>query len=708
MNELNTKQKYKAFISYSHEDEKTASWLVRVLESYKLPKHITTDKTPKNSNYNLSPIFIDREELNISSDLTSVVRHALKNSEFLIVICSPASSSSKWVNQEIREFIKAHGIEKILCVISSGEPDRNHINSCFPPALFVDANSKYEPAAADLRPNKDGKQLVKLKLISSLLDLKLNQLIQREEKRRQENILNLSLIAITLIVVMGYLTFMANRAKDLAVERLNQTENLIEFMLTDLKTKLQPVGRLDVLSSVAQKVITHYETQNFELLNDHSLGLYARSFHLLGKIERDLGNLDKAQEFFIEAMNSTDQLYARHPNDEQHIFNHAQSAFLMGSISRTKENYLEVEKYWQLYETLSEKLVELNPHEIKWQIEVADAATSIGVLFLEHLERPNDAQKRFEKSLDIMQRLLPSLPQTTNTIYSLTNKHAWLADSLLRTGLISEARQHREDQAAIYDNWLTTKPDDYFIQSHQLGVQLALGILELGQGNLEQARVRLSHNIVAAEALVSHDPENMSWLKQAGLIYSTMLQIQYLNGDIEGYEQTLLRMGEIEEILRENDILSSVTQTIMIHKPKLISARNHFINRNYQLAKVELNQILDAYKDYDNLTSQNNISALIINIKTLLARIEIKLGNYENAHKIGRELVGILEPNINTLTPWHLKNLVIAYYSSGNSAEAIRLIKLLFSRGFAHPEMVRFCEDELRSVSNEVTCSTHQ
>ncbi len=32
--------KYWAFISYSHADEKWASWLHRILEAYKLPKQV--------------------------------------------------------------------------------------------------------------------------------------------------------------------------------------------------------------------------------------------------------------------------------------------------------------------------------------------------------------------------------------------------------------------------------------------------------------------------------------------------------------------------------------------------------------------------------------------------------------------------------------------------------------------------------------------
>ena len=57
----------------------------------------------------LTPIFRDRHELAASSDLGQTIRAALKQSRFLVVLCSPAAASSRWVNEEILAFKKLHG-----------------------------------------------------------------------------------------------------------------------------------------------------------------------------------------------------------------------------------------------------------------------------------------------------------------------------------------------------------------------------------------------------------------------------------------------------------------------------------------------------------------------------------------------------------------------------------------------------------------------
>ena len=80
--------KYKAFISYSHKDEKWASWLHKALETYKVPKHLVGQPTefgpvPER----IAPIFRDREELSTSTSLGDVLTTALQNSACQIVIC---------------------------------------------------------------------------------------------------------------------------------------------------------------------------------------------------------------------------------------------------------------------------------------------------------------------------------------------------------------------------------------------------------------------------------------------------------------------------------------------------------------------------------------------------------------------------------------------------------------------------------------------
>ena len=120
--------KYWAFISYSHTDKRWAKWLHRRLESYRLPAKLVRhagaeEPLPRR----ISPIFRDQDELPTSSDLGEAITRALESSRHLIVICSPRSAKSHWVNEEILTFKRIGRADRIHLFIVEGEPKASEI-----------------------------------------------------------------------------------------------------------------------------------------------------------------------------------------------------------------------------------------------------------------------------------------------------------------------------------------------------------------------------------------------------------------------------------------------------------------------------------------------------------------------------------------------------------------------------------------------------
>jgi len=108
---------YRAFISYSHRDEKWARWLHRALETYRVPKHLVGQTTAMGViPARTAPVFRDRDELASATDLGTILRAALAGSACQIVICSPASAASHWVNEEILSFKRLGRADRIFCL----------------------------------------------------------------------------------------------------------------------------------------------------------------------------------------------------------------------------------------------------------------------------------------------------------------------------------------------------------------------------------------------------------------------------------------------------------------------------------------------------------------------------------------------------------------------------------------------------------------
>ncbi|MFT7619263.1 MAG: hypothetical protein ACI97A_002913 [Planctomycetota bacterium] len=192
---------YLAFLSYSSKDEAVARKLLKRIEGFQIPKALVgtpgrDGPVPKR----LFPLFRDREELPLSSNLGATIGDALKASRFLIVICSPHSAQSRWVNEEIRIF-KAMGREdRVLAFIIDGVPNATAGNGdksqeCFPSALRFEVGDNgeesdrpCEPIAGDLRQGGDGWNNAVLKAVAGITGLGFDAFAHRERKRRRRRL----------------------------------------------------------------------------------------------------------------------------------------------------------------------------------------------------------------------------------------------------------------------------------------------------------------------------------------------------------------------------------------------------------------------------------------------------------------------------------------------------------------------------------------
>ncbi len=175
--------RYNAFISYRHSelDMFVAKQVHRRLETFRVPRKVQKATGVKN----IKRVFRDQEELPIGSDLGDNISTALQESEFLLVICSPRTPQSYWVQTEIKTFISMHGRENVLAILIEGEP-----NESFPPELLTDEKGNpVEPLAADVR-GKDMREVKKklrteiMRLAAPLLHCSYDDLRQRHKERQ--------------------------------------------------------------------------------------------------------------------------------------------------------------------------------------------------------------------------------------------------------------------------------------------------------------------------------------------------------------------------------------------------------------------------------------------------------------------------------------------------------------------------------------------
>jgi eukaryotic-like serine/threonine-protein kinase len=510
---------YWAFLSYCSQDRAAARWLQRALETYVVPRRLVGRLTPAGlAPTRFRPIFRDRTELAADADLGARIESALAQSAYLIVLCSPQAAKSRWVDREIVAFRAHHGTARIFSVIVGGSTTGEHLD-CFPQALRYQGDSGGagpEPIAVDLRPGGDGRRMGRLKLLAGMLGVGLDELVRRDTQRRHRFLIVIAGAALAGMAVMCALAMSAYLARNEARRQQAHAESLIEFMLTDLRKKLEPRGNLEFMDGVGKESLKYYSAQTPSDLDAESLARRARALRLMGEISVQRGDLDEALSSFEQASATTGELLARAPLDGQRVFNHAQNVFWVGEIARQRGDMVKAEASFQRYRGLAEQLTAIDPAKNDWRDEIAYADTALGTLYMQN-GRPGDAAVAFERSLAVMDDLAHRLPGELNHQYEVGQGHAWLANALEKQARILPARVHREAELAIYREILAKDPTFRQAKFSTIVALDKLGRIKTIGGDVKGALDDFSNSAGRAEALLINERENMDLAAVVGV-----------------------------------------------------------------------------------------------------------------------------------------------------------------------------------------------
>jgi tetratricopeptide (TPR) repeat protein len=560
--------RYYAFLSYSHRDSGLAGWLHRELERFRVPGSLAGKLTangvvPKR----LTPIFRDQHDLSAGDDLTAEIQAALAASQFLVVLCSPGAAKSKWMNLEIESFKRTRPEGCVLAAVASGEPFASDMpgrekEECFPSALRFKYDRRghrtektADPLAADFRAGDEARRIAFLKLVAGMLGVGLDELVQRETTRKHRKLAWLAAASIGGMAVTSTLAVTAIQARDTARDQRRQAEGLVEFMLGDLKDKLEPIGRLDALDGVGQRVLAYYQMQDASELSDAGLTQRSRALSLMGQVAFARGNLAVASRLYQEALTGTAEAMRRNPDDPQLLFDDAQNVFWIGEIARHRGEIDQAEAAYRQYKILADRMVLLDPDNLKWRMEVLYANENLAIA-LKAKRRFAEAGRLFGGALGLMQSISAIQPANMDYKRELANLLGWYADSQSALGKLDLAIAARQRQITYVEQLLAEGNDDAGLRARLLPAHEGLGLLLTARGNTEQGIVQLRLALNQSKSLLAIDPTNNEW-RDVG----TNAQLKLA--------ETLLASGKVLEAAQETSSACSVAEALLTHDPNV-------------------------------------------------------------------------------------------------------------------------------------------
>ena len=182
---------------------KYAKKLHRRIERYVIPRELRHNGEKK-----LGIVFRDQDELPISNSLDDNITWALDHSEYLIVICSPDTPDSMWVQREISYFASHHDEGHILILLIDGTPEES-----FPRQLTEvrDEDGRLvklmEPLAANIVANSEAKrnrlfQTESMRILAALMKCPYDALYRREHRYKMQRMA--AVFAAAVLIFAGF------------------------------------------------------------------------------------------------------------------------------------------------------------------------------------------------------------------------------------------------------------------------------------------------------------------------------------------------------------------------------------------------------------------------------------------------------------------------------------------------------------------------
>jgi eukaryotic-like serine/threonine-protein kinase len=343
-------------------------------------------------------------------------------------------------------------------------------------------------------------------------------------------------VALALIagaVVSAEQALRAERAERRATEERAHAEDLLEFMLGDLRAQLAKVGRLDVLESASDKVLAYFSAREAQGMDDAALGRYSKALTQIGEIRMDQERYADALAAFMTAYDRASALVNRHPRNGEMLFARGQAEYWNGMVHWKRGELALAADWLGRYFQTSGTLVALDATKPEWISELAYGNHNLAALNKQRGEL-TEARAGFLGELTTLQKMEAGSPGNIELRFRTADAHSWLGGIALQEGDFSQALHEYGLERAILEGLVLAEPRTARWQFHLADTGLFRTDILAVTGQGSNARDELARAQELLDHLVALDPGNRHW--QAASLHSRLLEASLMKqkGDLAG------------------------------------------------------------------------------------------------------------------------------------------------------------------------------
>ncbi|MCZ6507705.1 MAG: protein kinase, partial [Acidobacteria bacterium] len=328
-------------------------------------------------------------------------------------------------------------------------------------------------------------------------------------------------------------------ARQDADRRRGQAEDLIHFMLGDLREKLTPVGRLEILDDVGDKALEYFAAIPESDLSEAEIFRRSQALNQIGDVRMAQGNLAAAMEAFQESAALAEQVVARDPANTEWLAGLGASHFWVGNVHWEQGDTEGALSRFEKYLAVAERLVEIEPDNAGSRVELAYAQANIGAV-LKASGDLSGAAGRFEDVVDTWSALIDDDPGNVDWQRGLADNLSWLGSVQRARGRLGEAIRHFDRELEIRRDLVSGDPRNSEWQILLAIAHSHAGWIRLLAGELEEAEEHLGRYAALSASLVDRDSANLEWRRERGNSHLRLGELEVAAGDLSDVETHLL------------------------------------------------------------------------------------------------------------------------------------------------------------------------
>ena len=454
-------------------------------------------------------------------------------------------------------------------MIVEGEPGDAE-RECFPPALRFKlgldgalTDEREEPIAADARPQGDGKEIAKQKLVAGLLGLGLDEIVRRAEQaqrrhaRLRNGIIGV-LVALTLASASGFAwaRHELTRNEALLDRTLQRATGFVDKAVAMSEKLGVPrtisLGILDEAESMFRDMAElGRETPQLRYRKALMLIAFARNYEVLGQtdaqriratealrllsalaaekhggtsVQKDLsaayievGNVQVAQGHLANALSSyrqahviAERLFKADPANAVWQRGLSLAYEKVGDILSAQGSLAEALIAFEDGLAIDRRLAADEPGNARAQRDLSVSYNKIGDLKRATGDNAG-ALMWFRDSLDIRARLVAADPTHPGRLRDFAVSHGKIGDILFRRLDFDEALKFFSESLTIREGLARTDPSNAAWQRDLSVAYNKVGDAQGAQGNRVEALTSYRAGLAIAERLAKADPANADW-----------------------------------------------------------------------------------------------------------------------------------------------------------------------------------------------------